>query len=97
MTKKRISNLSCDETEFNKVKITYETTLKSSGYQATLKFERRSQNTRRNQNRKVIWFNPPFSLNVKANKYTKNSLNSFVNISLQIIALENIQSKHNKD
>ena len=69
MTKKRISNLSCDETEFNKVKITYETTLKSSGYQATLKFERRSQNTRRNQNRKVIWFNPPFSLNVKANIY----------------------------
>ena len=67
MTNKRISSLSCDETEFNKAKITYETALKNSGYQATLKFEKTSQNTRRNRNRKVIWFNPPFSLNVKTN------------------------------
>ena len=67
MTNKRISSLSCDETEFNKAKITYETALKNSGYQATLKFEKTSQNTRRNRNRKVIWFNPPFSLNVNTN------------------------------
>ena len=67
MTNKRISSLSCDETEFSKAKITYETALKNSGYQATLKFEKTSQNTRRNRNRKVIWFNPPFSLNVKTN------------------------------
>ena len=67
MTNKRISSLSCDETEFNKAKITYETTLKNSVYQATLKFEKPSQNTRRNRNSKVIWFNPPFSLNVKIN------------------------------
>ena len=65
MTNKRISSLSCDETEFNKAKITYEIALKNSGCQATLKFEKTSQNTRRNRNRKVIWFNPPFSLNVK--------------------------------
>ena len=38
MTNKRISSLSSDETEFNKAKITYETALKNSGYQATLKF-----------------------------------------------------------
>ena len=31
VTSKRISSLSCDETEFNKVKITYETALKNSG------------------------------------------------------------------
>ena len=67
MTNKRISSLSCDETEFNIAKIMYETALKSSGYQVTLKFEKPSQNTRRNRNRKVIWFNPPFSLNVKTN------------------------------
>ena len=67
MTNKRISSLSCDETEFNKAKITYETALKNNEYQATLKFEKPSQNTRRNRNRKVIWFNPPFSLNVKTN------------------------------
>ena len=39
--------------------------LKNTGYQATLKFEKPSQNARRNRNRQVIWFNPPFSLNVK--------------------------------
>ena len=58
MTNKCISRLSCDKTEFNKAKITYETALKNSGYQATLKFEKTSQNTRRNRNRKMIWFNP---------------------------------------
>ena len=67
MTNKRISSLSCDETEFNKAKITYETALKNSGYQATLNFVKPSQNTRRKQNRKVILFNPPFSSNVKTN------------------------------
>ena len=67
MTNKHISSLSCDETEFNKAKITYETALKNNEYQATLKFEKPSQNTRRNRNRKVIWFNSLFSLNVKTN------------------------------
>ena len=67
MTNKRISSLSCDETEFNKAKIKYKTALKISGYQATLKFKKPSQNTRRNRNRKVICFSPPFSLNVKTN------------------------------
>ena len=65
MTNKRISSLSCDEIEFDKTKIRYETALKNSGYKTTLKFEKTFQNTRRNRNRKVIWFNPPFSLNVK--------------------------------
>ena len=67
MTNKRISSLSCDEIEFNKAKITYETALKNSGYKATLKFEKTFPVTRQNRERKVIWFNPPFSLNVKTN------------------------------
>ena len=67
MTNTHISNLSCEETEFNKAKMTYETPLKNSGYETTLKFEKPSQNTRRSRNRKVIWFNQPFSLNVKTN------------------------------
>ena len=54
MTDKRILNLSCEDTEFHKAKITYETAFKNSGYQTTLKFEKPSQNTRRNRNRKVI-------------------------------------------
>ena len=35
-----------DETEFNKPKITYEVTIKNSGYQRTRKFEKPSKNTR---------------------------------------------------
>ena len=50
MTNKLISNLSCDETEFNKASITYEAALKNSGYQRTLKFKKPSKNTRQNQN-----------------------------------------------
>ena len=64
---KRFSSISCHETEFSKAKITYETVLRNSGYQATLKFEKPSQNTRRNRNRKVICFKPPFCLNVTTN------------------------------
>ena len=67
MTNKRISNLPCDETEFNIAKITYKKALKNGGYQTTLKFEKPSQNTRPNRNRKMIWFNPLFSLNVTTN------------------------------
>ena len=57
-----------EKTEFNKLKITYEATIKNSGYQTTRKFEKPSQNTRWNWNRKVIWSNLPFSLNFKKNR-----------------------------
>ena len=32
-----------------------------------MKFEAPIENARQNRNRKVIWFNPPYSLNVKTN------------------------------
>ena len=67
MTNKRISNLSCNEHEFNKAKPLYESALKSSGFNYSMKFEAPVENAKRNRNRKVIWFNPPYSLNVKTN------------------------------
>ena len=67
MTNRRISNLSCNENEFNKAKPLYESALKKSGFNYSMKFEAPIENTRRNRNRKVIWFNPPYSLNVKTN------------------------------
>ena len=63
----RISNLSCNEHEFNKAKPLYESALKSSGFNYSMKFEAPVKNAKRNRNRKVIWFNPPNSLNVKTN------------------------------
>ena len=67
MINKRISNLPCNEHEFNKAKPLYESALKSSGFNYSMKFEARVKNARRNRNRKVIWSNPPFSLNVMTN------------------------------
>ena len=67
MTNKRVSNLSCNENECNKAKPLYESALKSSGFNCSMKFEAPVENARRNRNRKFIWFNPPCSLNVKKN------------------------------
>ena len=67
MTNRRISNLSCNENEFNKAKHLYEWALKNSGFNNIIKFEAPVENTRQNRNRKVIWFNPPYSLNIKTN------------------------------
>ena len=67
MTNKHISNLSCNEYEFNKANPLDKSALKSSGFNYSMKFEAPVENAKRNRNRKVIWFNPPYSLNVKTN------------------------------
>ena len=67
MTNKHISNLQCNEHEFNKAKPLYESALKNSSFNYSMKFKAPVENARRNRNRKVIWFNPPYSLNVKTN------------------------------
>ena len=67
MKNKRISNLSCNENEFSKAQPLYESSLKSSGLNYSIKFEAPVENAMQNRNRKVIWFNPSYSLNVKTN------------------------------
>ena len=67
MTNKHISNLSCNENEFSKAKPLHESALKSSGFNYRMKFEVPVENAKRNRNRKVIWFSPPYSINVKTN------------------------------
>ena len=67
MTNKGISNLSCNKHEINKVKPLFESALKSSEFNYSMKFGAPDENARGNGNRKVIWFNPPYSLNVKTN------------------------------
>ena len=57
---KRISELSCNETEFNAVKEDYESALKNSGFNEHLKFNRPEQKNR-NRKRNIIYFNPPFN------------------------------------
>ena len=61
---RRISDISCNEYEFDKAKPVYEKALKESGYDVSMKYSESVKKTRKRQ-RKVIWFNPPFSVNVK--------------------------------
>ena len=67
MTNRHISNLSCGENKFNKAKPLYKSALKNSGFNISMKFEALVENARQNRNRKVIWLNPPYTLNVKTN------------------------------
>ena len=62
---KRLLDLSCNQEEFNKVKPLYEEALSESNYKASLEFEKPQYNTKRNRLRKVMWFDSPFSQNVK--------------------------------
>ena len=71
MVGNRLSDLSCDEEAFNRAKGIYEAALRDSGFVPDLKFqpkEEENSQPRRNRkrNRKVIWYNPPFSSNVKS-------------------------------
>ena len=69
---KRIKNLSADETTFNKSKNLYNNALVESGFEYKIIFQKQ-QNTStvatstKNRKRNIIWFNPPFSVNVSRN------------------------------
>ena len=68
LIEKRISTLSSNETIFNEPKEIYQKALEKSGYRQNLKYHPANENVsnnKRNRKRNVIWFNPPFSVNVK--------------------------------
>ena len=68
MINKRISDLLCNKEEFYKVKSVCESALKDSGYFSSMSHNNsNTQNARRNKNRKVTWFNPAYSQNMKTN------------------------------
>ena len=66
MTSQRISRLSCDEEEFKKAAGDYQSVLDNSGYKEKLIYTKPKSKTR-NRKRKVLWYNPPFDLQVKTN------------------------------
>ena len=66
MIEKRISELSSTKEIFDDAKGHYEEALKKSGYNKTLEYKaQKTQGRRKNRQRNIIWFNPPFSKNVK--------------------------------
>ena len=68
---KRISNLSSDESSFNSAARFYENALNRSNYKVKLHYTinntKPDRSSTNNRKRKIIWFNPPFSKNVKTN------------------------------
>ena len=67
MINKRIYNLSCNKEEFNKAKPVYKNAVKESGYTTYLEHTTPYENTNRNRNQKILWFNPLFSQSIKTN------------------------------
>ena len=66
MISKRISDISCDSDHFNKAAPDYNTALKKSGFNENIKYSP-CQLKQRNRKREIIWFNLPYSANVKTN------------------------------
>ena len=77
MIKKRLSDLSCNEDEYEKAKPLYETALNESGYKTTMTYTKTTNVNNRNRARNIIWFNPPFSQNVKTKIKKKVSKKAF--------------------
>ena len=69
MIERRISKLSYDENEFNQAKKYYECALKKSGYDTILNYIHppSSMPSCSQRKRNILWFNPPFSKNVRTN------------------------------
>ena len=65
---RRISDISYDEEIFKKASPAYIDALKSSGYTEGITYlDKQPTKKKRNRQRNVIWFNPPFSNNVTTN------------------------------
>ena len=69
---KRISDISSNEEIFYSAIPTYTEALKRSGFNETLSFQKpdvptNNTNQKKKRKRKIIWFNPPYSMNVKTN------------------------------
>ena len=66
----RLSRNSSNADIFNKTKSEYEEALKKCGHTTKLTYNppnHEQNNARRKRNRKIIWFNPPFNLDVSTN------------------------------
>ena len=64
---KRLSDLSCTEEDYEKAKLLYETALNESGSKTTLTYTKTTNVNNRNRAHNIMWFNSPYSQNVKTN------------------------------
>ena len=71
---RQISDISSSKELFNEAKPHYESVLKKSGHDEELIYTERKkpvihtvQNSRKNRQRDIIWFHPPYNMNVQTN------------------------------
>ena len=65
---KRINALSCDRQTFDQSAPTYSDALSKSNFNVQLEYEQQNNTRKRhNRQRNVLWYNPPYSKNVKTN------------------------------
>ena len=70
MITKRISNISCDKECFDKASPDYNNALKSTSFNENIKFPSKPIQGRK-RSKIILWFNPPFSSNVKTNIFLR--------------------------
>ena len=63
----RINNISSDKATFNNVAPSYNDVLSASGYKENLTYQQDLTPSKKVRQRKIIWFNPPYSVNVETN------------------------------
>ena len=66
---RRLSSISSNERVFNEAAPLYQEAIRKSGYNYTLTYDPPTANNRRRRNRQrnIIWFNPPFNTHVQTN------------------------------
>ena len=67
MIHKRLSVLSYSKDKFDKAKLLYKKSLQEIGHITTISYTQTEVKSNKNRSRNIIWFNPPFSQNVKTN------------------------------
>ena len=67
MISDRINNISSNEAVFDRSSKLYNDALEKSGYKKKIAFNQTPKTKKRTRQRKIIWFNPPYSQNVKTN------------------------------
>ena len=64
---RRISNISSNKEVFNVAAPFYNKALAASGYSEKIEYKPQSISNKRNRSRNIIWYNPPYSINVETN------------------------------
>ena len=67
MISDRILRISSNKETFDRAAPYYNNALKNSGYKENIQYIKPTKKKPKNRKRQIIWFNPPFSLNVKTN------------------------------